>query len=150
MPAGPLRESTQRLKTVDFVINNGAANEISEDYFKITLNEIYQINNPQKITTLQSLAGQRVHAVAGIGDPQRFFQQLNNAGIQIIEHAFPDHYAYRQADLNFNDHLPILMTEKDAIKCRDFVDDRYWCMPINFEVPQNLQNKLLKQLSSLR
>jgi tetraacyldisaccharide 4'-kinase len=146
LPAGPLRESTQRLKTVDFVINNGSANEISEDYFKIAVNDVYQINNLQNKLNLQSFANQRVHAVAGIGDPQRFFQQLKHAGIQIIEHAFPDHHGYQKRDLNFDDNLPILMTEKDAVKCRHFVDDRYWCVPINVEVPQVFIDKLQKSI----
>lgn len=147
LPAGPLRESTRRLKTVDWVINNGGANEISEDYFTMGLRDVYQINQPEKKLNLQAFVGRRVHAVAGIGNPPRFFQQLKNAGIQIIEHAFPDHYAYQESDLNFNDDLLVMMTEKDAVKCREFANDRYWCVPLSIDISPSLLSKLQKRLS---
>ena len=79
---------------------------------------------------LSSLAGQRVHAVAGIGNPGRFFAQLAAAGLEVIEHAFPDHHRYRAADLEFPDGLPLLMTEKDAVKCRSFAAANRWYLPV--------------------
>jgi tetraacyldisaccharide 4'-kinase len=79
---------------------------------------------------LSSLAGQRVHAVAGIGNPRRFFAQLAAAGLKVVEHAFPDHHRYRAADLEFHDGLPLLMTEKDAVKCRAFAAANRWYLPV--------------------
>jgi tetraacyldisaccharide 4'-kinase len=79
---------------------------------------------------LSSLAGRRVHAIAGIGHPQRFFAQLAAAGLQVIAHAFPDHHRYRAAELEFGDQLPLLMTEKDAVKCRAFAAANRWYLPV--------------------
>ena len=80
---------------------------------------------------LSSFAGRRVHAVSGIGHPQRFFAQLRLAGRELIEHAFPDHYRYRAENLRFEDDLPVLMTEKDAVKCRAFGGANRWYLPVS-------------------
>jgi tetraacyldisaccharide 4'-kinase len=86
---------------------------------------------------LASLAGRRVHAIAGIGNPQRFFDQLHLAGLTVIAHPFPDHHRYRGLELQFNDDLPVLMTEKDAVKCRAFAADNCWYLPVAADfVPQ--------------
>src|SRR5690606_6709895 len=119
LPAGPLREGQQRLKSVDFVIYNGETGT-DDDYFKMTIVQAYSIIQPEKTMLLSALAGQQIHAVAGIGHPQRFFQQLSDYGIRVIPHVFPDHYRYQADDLNFKEQLPILMTEKDAVKCKTF------------------------------
>jgi tetraacyldisaccharide 4'-kinase len=79
---------------------------------------------------LASLAGARVHAVAGIGHPERFFAQLAAAGLQVIAHPFPDHHRYRAAELEFADALPLLMTEKDAVKCGAFDARNRWFLPV--------------------
>jgi tetraacyldisaccharide 4'-kinase len=71
-----------------------------------------------------------VHAVAGIGHPARFFRELRAQGLEVIEHAFPDHHAFAAADLAFGDALPVLMTEKDAVKCAAFADARLWYVPV--------------------
>lgn len=146
LPAGPLRESLQRLKSVDFIVNNGGANEITADYFNIQLGSLYQIKSPDKKIDLFSLRGKRVHAVAGIGNPSRFFQQLMQAGIEIIPHPFPDHHRYREQDLNFADDLMILMTEKDAVKCRHFANDRYWAVTAELKISPTFQEKLIQKV----
>ncbi len=71
-----------------------------------------------------------MHAVAGIGHPARFFRELRAQGLEVIEHAFPDHHAFAAADLAFGDALPVLMTEKDAVKCAAFADARLWYVPV--------------------
>jgi tetraacyldisaccharide 4'-kinase len=88
------------------------------------------VNDATVTAPLASFAGRRVHAVAGIGDPQRFFAQLRSLSIDPIEHPFPDHHRYTATDLAFPDSAPILMTEKDAVKCTTFADGRSWYLPI--------------------
>jgi tetraacyldisaccharide 4'-kinase len=79
---------------------------------------------------LAAFRGRPVHAVAGIGNPQRFFADLRAHGLEVIEHAFPDHHALAAADLDFGDGLAVLMTEKDAVKCRELADPRLWYVPV--------------------
>lgn len=129
LPAGPLREPLSRLKTADFLITNGLP-KLGEYSFNLNPGVIYNILRPQQIwDTTQTTQG-IVHAVAGIGHPERFFTTLRQLGFTLIEHAFPDHYAYSKADLQFSDSNPIIMTEKDAVKCRNFADNHYWCLPV--------------------
>src|SRR5690606_16518343 len=79
---------------------------------------------------LESFRGQRVHAVAGIGNPARFFSDLRGRGLDIVEHPFPDHHPFTPADLDCGEEAPVLMTEKDAVKCRAFADARCWFVPV--------------------
>jgi tetraacyldisaccharide 4'-kinase len=82
---------------------------------------------------LAALAGRRVHAVAGIGNPGRFFDLLRRAGLEPVAHAFPDHHAYVASELEFADALPVLMTEKDAVKCQAFARTDRWYLPVDAE-----------------
>jgi tetraacyldisaccharide 4'-kinase len=84
---------------------------------------------------LREFAGQRVHALAGIGDPERFFAALRGLGIEVVPHPLPDHHAFRAADLRFTESLPLLMTEKDAVKCRAFAAPGRWFVPVRAELP---------------
>jgi tetraacyldisaccharide 4'-kinase len=79
-----------------------------------------------------------VHAVAGIGNPQRFFRDLRARGLELVEHPFPDHHPFTVADLTFGDDLPVLMTQKDAVRCREIEDARLWYVPVvaRFSEPQ--------------
>ena len=95
---------------------------------------------------LARLAGMRVHAVAGIGNPQRFFAQLLAAGLVVIAHPFPDHHRYRAAELEFNDGLPLLMTEKDAVKCRMFGAANRWYLPVTASFVEAQGSALLTRL----
>jgi len=79
--------------------------------------------------SLEAFRGRSVHAVAGIGNPARFFRDLRARGLDVIEHAFPDHHPFALHDLSFGDDLPVLMTEKDAVKCASFADPRLWSVP---------------------
>jgi tetraacyldisaccharide 4'-kinase len=85
---------------------------------------------------LASFAGQRVHAVAGIGNPDRFFAMLRDRGIAVVPHAFSDHHAYVAADFEFGSKLPVLMTEKDAVKCRALADGEFHSVPVRAELPE--------------
>ena len=90
-----------------------------------------------------------VHAVCGIGSPKRFFDTLERAGLTLIRHPFPDHHPFAAADITFDDEIPVLMTEKDAVKCRRFADSRHWCVPVKAELPEAFGLRLLSLLGAL-
>lgn len=129
LPAGPLREPRSRLAAVDLVIANGAADSHTPFFFRLVPEPLRPVGGGPAVAP----SGGRVHAVAGIGNPQRFFQELRRQGFDPIEHAFPDHHRYRPDELNFADDLPILMTEKDAVKAARFADGRCWMLPVRAE-----------------
>jgi tetraacyldisaccharide 4'-kinase len=135
LPAGPLREPAARLKTVSAVVWSGegfgpAAGERPALRMQLVGTELEALSAAGRRCALAGFAGQRVHAVAGIGNPQRFFATLRSAGLQPIEHPFPDHHHYRPGDLQFADTLPVIMTEKDAVKCQDFAPAQCWYLPV--------------------
>jgi tetraacyldisaccharide 4'-kinase len=118
LPAGPLRERLTRLRDVDIVVYNGDTDvKPNDDYYQLKITGLQKLNGSENCS-LTSFAEKKVHAVAGIGHPQRFFEQLGEYGIRIIQHAYPDHYDYQQNDFDGWEGECILMTEKDAVKCR--------------------------------
>lgn len=129
LPAGPLREPVSRLEKADIVISNGE-NSNYEYQYTTSFKQALSLVDRSQGKSLEEFKHSSVHAVAGIGYPQRFFRQLEKAGIPVISHAFPDHHAYSSTDLEFNDNLPILMTEKDAVKCKHFYNENAWYLPI--------------------
>ena len=129
LPSGPLREPVSRLQSVDMVIvNGGDAGAVS---FRLVAEQAVALSDPGQTRALQSFSGQRVHAVAAIGNPQRFFQTLRQQGIDCIEHVFPDHYTFHRDELIFDDGLPVLMTEKDAVKCLQLHLNHHWYVPVD-------------------
>ena len=94
------------------------------------------------------LAGRRVHAVAGIGRPQRFFDQLAAAGLQVVPHPFPDHHRYTASDLAFGDRDPIVMTSKDAVKCSSFAPDQCWELPVRAVIGSDAAERILEKLKN--
>jgi len=144
LPAGPLRESPSRLKTMDFVINNGAqhAGEITS-----TLKQIKFVNvTTDEEQALDFFNDQTCHGVAGIGHPQRFFDTLTSLGIKVESHAFADHHAFTQKDLKFDANHPILMTAKDCVKCRKFATDQMWYLQVEAELGDDFLIKLTNKL----
>ena len=95
---------------------------------------------------LTSFAGQRVHAVAGIGDPERFFAMLRGLNIAVVPHAFNDHHRYQASDFEFGSRLPVLMTEKDAVKCGALANDDFYGVPVRAELPEAFWVALLDKL----
>ena len=147
LPAGPLREPIERLARASIVVINGAAEHPSLLRAQIpgalgmtllggTALRLDGLASPQP---LEHFRGQRVHAVAGIGNPGRFFGELRAAGLEVIEHRFADHHPFVAADLTFRDAHPVLMTEKDAVRCRELADERLWYVPVvaRFTEPQS-------------
>lgn len=141
LPAGPLREPPQRLREVDFVVTNGIAGRGEYAMRYVPVDPINLVDRRQRLE-FGDLHATQVHAVCGIGNPERFFQTLKNKGLRIIPHAFPDHHRYRAQDLAFDDDCPILMTEKDAVKCERFGIARCWSVPVTAELPEVFAQRL--------
>ncbi len=148
LPAGPLREPVSRIKEVDLVVTNGAAGrgEFSMQYIPT---ELQAIDNANKTMPLDRLHGETVHAVAAIGNPDRFFELLRGKGLKVERHAFPDHHRFEPHELQFNDDLPVIVTEKDAVKCSHFNIDGLWMLPIETELPQAFEHRLQQLLNKL-
>ena len=100
----------------------------------IVLSAACRITDPAKRRDLDSFRGNVLHAVAGIGDPERFFTLLRGAGLTIQPHAFADHHPFRAEDLDFADDRPVLMTEKDALKCEAFSKENWWFVPVDAQL----------------
>ncbi|MEX0615764.1 MAG: tetraacyldisaccharide 4'-kinase [Methylophaga sp.] len=143
LPAGPLREPVSRLGKVDFVIWHGDSQQPWT--MQLALNDAVNLQD-QRRQSLTGWQGQTVHAVAGIGDPPRFFDQLRAAGLNIIEHAFADHHVFSAVDLQFNDKLPVLMTEKDAVKCQAFASENCWSVPADAVLTDGLADAIGNRL----
>lgn len=147
LPAGPLRESISRLKDVDAVVVNGGA-VAKEQYAMQLQGEIfYNLANPAMSVRAAKFYGQRLHAVAGIGNPQRFFDSLKQLGLQAENHPFPDHYSYTPDDLNYPDADAIFMTEKDAVKCTLFANEKCWVLRVDAQLDSMLIQQILERLS---
>lgn len=134
LPAGPLRESAARLASVDLVVVNGAPSVPLPPAAGAGVTMELQLGDARTLAgratrPLAAFAGQRVHAVAGIGNPQRFFDALARAGLVVVPHPLPDHHGYSEIELAFGDELPVLMTEKDAVKCAGFALPNLWAVP---------------------
>jgi tetraacyldisaccharide 4'-kinase len=145
LPAGPLRESSSRLKEVDFVVQHGDA-QPGILAMQLTGDDVVQVIDRSVKIALRDFTQRKVHAVAGIGHPNRFFAVLRAQGFEVIEHVFPDHHLYCFDDFQFNDALPIMMTEKDAVKCRAFADQRFWYLPVDAKLDKVFEVALLAKL----
>jgi len=142
LPCGPLREPISRLLTVDLIIVNGKAEE--ENEFSMLIEGEVAVNLLTKeeklLTDFQFIPS---HALAGIGNPKRFFDLLEQKRINIETHAFPDHHVFTIEDITFDDDKTVLMTEKDAVKCFDFATEKHWYVPIKAKPQQQFIDKLL-------
>jgi len=146
LPAGPLREPISRLHTVDFIVTNGGEIGQGEIEMKFIPGEIYNVSDTSLKATPDDFAGHALHAIAGIGNPRRFFETCRKLGLSIFQHSFPDHYQFTQKDITFESDVKIIMTEKDAVKCEVFADYRCWCLPIEAEVDPSFGEKILAKL----
>lgn len=142
LPAGPLREPVSRLQSCDFVITNGENMQVQGDTL---VNLLTHQEQP-----LAALAGQSTHVVTGIGNPQRFIHTLEQAGLQVVPHLYPDHHAFTGAEICFADALPVLMTEKDAVKCRQFAAQHHWYLPVVAVLDKEVAAALFTRLQGFR
>jgi len=143
LPAGPLREPVSRLATVDFLVCNGGSAEGREVSMSLEGNEAESLVNPSIRLPLEYFRGRTVHAVAGIGHPERFFQGLLGRGIDVIEHPFPDHHDFLPSDIAFGDEHPVLMTVKDGMKCQAFAAPNVYVVPVTAHCPSSFYDQLM-------
>ena len=151
LPAGPLREGMNRLVQVDAVVVNGTApgaqmpNAAPKPAFGMRLKAPAAVSlRGSEKRQLSEFAGRTVHAVAGIGNPQRFFNMLRAAGLEVKAPALPDHAVLHQSDIEFGDGLAVLMTEKDAVKCGAFAGSQHWCVPVSADFEPAEGRELLR------
>ena len=150
LPAGPLREPASRLATVDAVVVNGAdatgafpqavAMQLQGHTFR-------NLRDQQQTVEVAHFRGQRVQAIAGIGNPQRFFAHLQRLGLDCMTREFPDHHAYTAEDLQFAGDDAIVMTEKDAVKCAAFATTRHWALVVNAIPDESLGDTIIARLA---
>lgn len=171
LPAGPLREPLERaadctLRVLNFGAEPGAqawasdsepkahtrtcshqpAHAATDEWpMRLGIGSLRPLAGGRSLA-LAAFAGQRVHAVAGIGEPERFFSMLRDASIGVVPHAFPDHHAYVPADFDFGSALPVLMTEKDAVKCAAFARPGWHAVPVTAQLPAGFWQALLERL----
>ncbi len=145
LPAGPLRESPQRLGSVDQVLVNGAADTPNAIGFHLLANDASRLNG-SLARPLTGFRDSTVHAVAGIGNPKRFFDLLRSHGIQVIEHSLEDHAPLAPADLQFGDDFNVFMTEKDAVKLGRNLSDKYWSVPVDLNMEATESSALLERI----
>ena len=146
IPTGPLRERKSRLKTVDAVVYNGGQAASGAFSMRLENAAFHNLLDATKTATSSDFSGQNIHAIAGIGNPERFFRQLQGLGLQFESLAFPDHHAFQPADLQTIKAEAILMTEKDAIKCIAFAQANWWYLLVNAVVDEALTARILDKL----
>jgi tetraacyldisaccharide 4'-kinase len=148
LPVGPLREAVSRADEIELKVINGGDSDMSG--YAMALQGVAAVNiaNGEALALNNwPLNQRRIHAVAGIGNPQRFFRSLQLAGFDVIEHPFPDHHPYTADDLQFAEPCPIVMTEKDAVKCRAFATNQHWMLPVNGEIAPQFYSDLRSRLA---
>ncbi len=150
LPAGPLREPVERLRDVDLVVTNGpSAQTLPRASHVMTLqpDALQPVCRGSDATQPAPDAGQ-IHAVAGIGNPQRFFAVLRSMGFAVLEHPVADHHAFSREDISFGDGLPVVMTEKDAVKCREIATGRHWYLPVTASLEEGFAQAVTNLLAS--
>ena len=150
LPAGPLREPLERLESVDALLSNGAAAD-TPDSFAMQLRPGALINlvSRQPVGLEHFPPGQALHALAGIGNPRRFFNTLEGLNWRPVAHAFADHARYSAEALQFTPALPVVMTEKDAVKCRPFAQPDWWYLSVDAQLSPAFEIWLDAQLQRL-
>jgi tetraacyldisaccharide 4'-kinase len=147
LPAGPLREAPSRLNEVDAVVINGGTVTGGEYRMQLEGNVFHNLLNPATIKRASDFHGMKLHAIAGIGHPLRFFAHLNNLGLAGQAHPFPDHHRYAPADLAYADADAILMTEKDAVKCAAFATEKCWVLRVEAQIDPALTHFILERIA---
>ena len=144
LPAGPLREPAGR--RVDATVVNGAEPKPGAFRMRLAPAGLYRVDAHAAPLTQSALSGKKLHAVAGIGNPERFFAGLSRMGLMFSPHAFPDHHVFRAADLEFADCDFVLMTEKDAVKCRHFGRRDLVAVRVEAELDSTLAELILERI----
>jgi tetraacyldisaccharide 4'-kinase len=148
LPAGPLREPASRLRAVDAVVSHGSA--LKGYAMQLKGAELHRMTDAADRRPASAFAGQKVHAVAGIGEPNRFFLHLARLGVKVAPHPFPDHHRFTPKELDFGDDAAVLMTEKDAVKLRRVAQPNWWVLPVTAELDAAFGDWLSEKLDGFR
>jgi tetraacyldisaccharide 4'-kinase len=144
LPAGPLRENRSRLTAADAVVVNGGRALLGGALsMRLEAKRALSLIGGA-VKRLDEFAGHSVHAVAGIGNPQRFFNMLRARGIEVTGHPLPDHARLQASDISFADGRPVLMTEKDAVKCELIAGPQHWYVPVTASFTEAESDALLR------
>ena len=165
LPAGPLREKRERIEECDFVVCNTHSTSIEASSFnsngraqfgeyamRLSGNWLVSLSNKRVTRPLSELDNKTVHVVTAIGNPQRFLKQLTKAGLHCREHLYPDHYLFSGDEFSFSDELPILMTEKDAVKCQQFSAEQLencWYLPVDARLDTEFEQAFLQRVTEI-
>jgi len=154
LPAGPLREPAWRLRTVDAVVSNGSSSlpMSGKRAFSMKLEGdlLHRMTDARDRRPASAFAGRKLHAVAGIGDPNRFFLHLAKLGVKPLPHPFPDHHPFTPTDLEFGAGAEVVMTEKDAVKLRRAARPEWWVLPVTARLDPSFGDWLLEKLNEWR
>jgi len=142
LPGGPLREPLERLHEVDLIVVNGTPEQEREIPMTVLAEKAINLKTGEQ-KPLSDFIGQTCHAIAGIGNPNRFFELLAAHGLTTENHPFPDHHVFKAKQLQFKNGFPVLMTEKDAVKCTEFASENHWVVPISVHLPETFFSQLL-------
>jgi tetraacyldisaccharide 4'-kinase len=158
LPAGPLREHGARAAKADAIVIHESPSPAAvlplngPPAFSMRLEggTFHNLLNPAATAEADRFHHRNVHAIAGIGHPERFFLHLQGMGLAFTAHPFPDHHPYAAADLDFAGAEAVLMTEKDAVKCQPYADERHWALRVEARVDPALGELVLRKLGSAR
>lgn len=144
LPAGPLREPIHRIQSVDFIVVNGKKTEANEYEMQVTGDTAINLVTNESKPLAAFASEEKLQALAGIGNPDRFFKLLTHAGLNFTAHSFPDHHQFSRSDIAFK--TTVLMTEKDAVKCLDFAEPQHWFVPVTATLDNQFTESLLSLL----
>ena len=155
LPAGPLREPLSRLSKATALVWNGGVpvnviapslSQLPEFTMRLFGQRFYSLQDALRVCSVDDLRGKRLFALAGIGDPARFFSQLEALGLEFEAHPFPDHHVYTAEDLAFARTGVLLMTEKDAVKCAALSVPEAWVLPVEAQLDASVDGASLLDL----
>jgi len=145
LPAGPLRELKHKLNDVDAIVCNHKKVIDGSYLMKYKSKFLVNLKTKQKIP-LSKVRLSNIHAIAGIGNPDRFFNDLKSLGLVFNSSAYQDHYRFTKKDFKTMGGKNIIMTEKDAVKCEKFAQDNFWYLPVDVDINSKFTNVILKKL----
>jgi len=153
LPAGPLREPVSRLSEVDLIVVNSGTDQFLPQSLhhrcysmSIAADSLQRLDRSEAVALASWVGERHVHAVAGIGNPQRFYDSLADSGFTVIPHSFSDHYQFTESDLHFDDEMALIMTEKDAVKCDHMALENSWYLQINAVLDKRFLRSLLQAI----
>jgi tetraacyldisaccharide 4'-kinase len=147
LPAGPMRELPSRIAKADAIVINGGTASQREYLMQLEGINFYNLLNPEITATVAEIKGVNIHAVAGIGHPMRFFNHLRRLGLSFTAHPYPDHHHFSEGDLEYKGANALLMTEKDAVKCRAYADEKYWVLRVDAHLDSALTQLIIQKIT---